>query len=84
MILSRQPRWPRSHDHPVRYVGEIRAYGPCFPGKPVPFRPGGSNCGDDTATEIDHEVMKLLHDSYEESKRCFGDTERLLIRSQII
>ena len=27
------------------------------------------NCGDDTATEFDHEVMKLLHDSYEESKR---------------
>lgn len=27
------------------------------------------NCGDNTATEIDHEVMKLLHDSYEESKR---------------
>lgn len=27
------------------------------------------DCGDDTATEIDHEVMKLLHDSYEESKR---------------
>ena len=27
------------------------------------------NCGDDTATELDHEVMKLLHDSYEESKR---------------
>ena len=27
------------------------------------------NCGDDTATEIDHEVTKLLHDSYEESKR---------------
>ena len=27
------------------------------------------NCGDDTATEIDDEVMKLLHDSYEESKR---------------
>ena len=27
------------------------------------------NCRDDTATEIDHEVMKLLHDSYEESKR---------------
>lgn len=26
------------------------------------------NCGDDTATEIDHEVMKLLHDSYEEAK----------------
>ena len=26
------------------------------------------NCGDDTATEVDHEVMKLLHDSYEESK----------------
>ena len=27
------------------------------------------NCGDDTATEIDHEVMQLLHESYEESKR---------------
>lgn len=27
------------------------------------------NCGDDTATEIDHEVMQLLHHSYEESKR---------------
>ena len=27
------------------------------------------NCGDDTATEVDHEVMKLLHDSYEEAKR---------------
>ena len=27
------------------------------------------NCGDDTATEIDHEVMKLLHYSYEEARR---------------
>ena len=26
------------------------------------------NCGDDTATEVDHEVMKLLHTSYEEAK----------------
>ena len=30
------------------------------------------NCGDDTATEIDHEVMKLLHYSYEEAKRILG------------
>ena len=30
------------------------------------------NCGDDTATEIDHEVMKLLHHSYEEVKRILG------------
>lgn len=30
------------------------------------------NCGDDTATEIDHEVMKLLHHSYEEAKRILG------------
>ncbi|MDY5022849.1 MAG: ATP-dependent zinc metalloprotease FtsH [Blautia sp.] len=30
------------------------------------------NCGDDTATEIDHEVMKLLSDSYEEAKRLIG------------
>ena len=31
------------------------------------------NCGDDTATEIDHEVMKLLHHSYEEAKRLLGE-----------
>lgn len=30
------------------------------------------NCGNDTATEIDHEVMKLLHHSYEEAKRILG------------
>ena len=30
------------------------------------------NCGDDTATEIDHEVMKLFHHSYEEAKRILG------------
>ena len=30
------------------------------------------NCGDDTATEIDHEVMKLLHHSYEEANRILG------------
>ena len=49
------------------------------------------NCGDDTATEIDHEVMKLLHDSYEESKRLLrGHREALdkiadyLIRREII
>ena len=30
------------------------------------------NCGDDTATEIDNEVMKLLHHSYEEAKRILG------------
>ncbi len=30
------------------------------------------NCGDDTATEIDHEVMKLLHFSYEEAKKLLS------------
>ena len=30
------------------------------------------NCGDDTATEVDHEVMLLLHNSYEEAKRLIG------------
>ncbi|MDO4337304.1 MAG: ATP-dependent zinc metalloprotease FtsH [Eubacteriales bacterium] len=30
------------------------------------------NCGDNTATEIDHEVMQLLHVSYEESKRLLS------------
>ena len=30
------------------------------------------NCGDDTATEVDHEVMVLLHNSYEEAKSLIG------------
>ncbi|MCD7867960.1 MAG: ATP-dependent zinc metalloprotease FtsH [Clostridiales bacterium] len=36
------------------------------------------NCGDDTATEVDHEVMKLLHDSYEEAKRLIGSHREAL------
>ena len=31
------------------------------------------NCGDQTATEVDHEVMLLLHDSYEEAKRLLSE-----------
>ena len=36
------------------------------------------NCGDDTATEIDHEVMVLLHNSYEEAKRLIGSHREAL------
>ena len=36
------------------------------------------NCGDDTATEVDHEVMKLLHDSYEEAKELLGSHREAL------
>ena len=36
------------------------------------------NCGDDTATEVDHEVMVLLHNSYEEAKRLIGDHREAL------
>ena len=36
------------------------------------------NCGDDTATEVDHEVMTLLHDSYEEAKRLIGSHREAL------
>lgn len=36
------------------------------------------NCGDDTATEIDHEVMQLLHYSYEESKRLLNEHREAL------
>jgi cell division protease FtsH len=36
------------------------------------------NCGDDTATEIDHEVMKLLHDSYEEAKRLLSENREAM------
>ncbi len=31
------------------------------------------NCGDKTATEIDHEVMKMLKESYDEAKRLLAD-----------
>ena len=31
------------------------------------------NCGDETATEIDHEVMKMLKASYEEAKRLLSE-----------
>lgn len=36
------------------------------------------NCGDDTATEIDHEVMKLLHFSYEEAKKLLSGNRTAL------
>ena len=49
------------------------------------------NCGDDTATEVDHEVMVLLHNSYEEAKRLIGSHREsldkiaaYLIRSETI
>ena len=36
------------------------------------------NGGDDTATEIDHEVMQLLHYSYEEAKRLLNEHREAL------
>ena len=36
------------------------------------------NCGDNTATEIDHEVMQLLHYSYEEAKRLLNEHREAL------
>ena len=36
------------------------------------------NCGDDTATEVDHEVMELLHYSYEEAKRLLNEHREAL------
>ena len=36
------------------------------------------NCGDSTATEIDHEVMKLLKVSYDEAKRLLKDNREAL------
>lgn len=36
------------------------------------------NCGDATATEIDHEVMKLLKVSYDEAKRLLGENREAL------
>ena len=36
------------------------------------------NCGDDTATEVDHEVMVLLHNSYEEAKRLLNEHREAL------
>ncbi len=36
------------------------------------------NCGDDTATEVDHEVMQLLHVSYAEAKRLLTEHRKEL------
>ncbi|MGI6010804.1 MAG: ATP-dependent zinc metalloprotease FtsH [Ruminococcus sp.] len=36
------------------------------------------NCGDDTATEIDHEVMQLLHHSYEQAKKALTENREAL------
>ena len=36
------------------------------------------NCGDDTATEVDHEVMELLRVSYEEAKRLISSHRKAL------
>ena len=38
------------------------------------------NCGDDTATEVDHEVMILLHNSYEEAKQLLDSHRAALDR----
>ena len=35
-------------------------------------------CGDDTATEVDHEVMALLHSSYEEAKRLLQENREVM------
>ena len=36
------------------------------------------NCGDDTANEVDHAVMELLHKSYEEAKALLNDHRKAL------
>ena len=36
------------------------------------------NCGDDTATEVDHEVMALMHRSYEEAKTLLSGHRKAL------
>ena len=36
------------------------------------------NCGDDTATEIDHEVMELLRVSYEKAKELLAGNREAL------
>ncbi len=36
------------------------------------------NCGDSTATEIDHEVMKLLRESYEKAKEMLRENRDVL------
>ena len=41
-------------------------------GRPV------DNCGQETASEIDHEVMKMLKESYEEAKRLLGEHRKAL------
>ena len=71
MILRRLPTLPE-HDHPVWHEREIRPdrlesiQNRYLDGRPV------SNCGQETASEIDQEVMKMLKDAYEEAKRLLS------------
>ena len=36
------------------------------------------NCGEETASEIDHEVMKILKESYEEAKRLLSENREIM------
>jgi cell division protease FtsH len=38
------------------------------------------NCSDATAAEIDHEVMQMLSDAYEEAKRMLSENREILDR----
>ena len=38
------------------------------------------DCGDETATEIDHEIMKMLKASYEKAKQMLGENRDVLDR----
>ena len=38
------------------------------------------DCGDETATEVDHEVMKMLKEAYEEAKRILSENMEALHR----
>ena len=38
------------------------------------------NCGDQTATEIDHEVMKMLKEAYDEAKRLLNENREVMDR----
>ena len=77
MISSRQPKW-QEHDYSIWYVRTLWSDGTCGNAEPVSRWQSVMNCGDSTATEIDHEVMKLLKYSYDEAKRLLSENREAL------
>ena len=73
MILRKQPVWRRAMitqygmSEKFGLIGLESVQNRYLDGRPV------MNCGQETASEIDHEVMKMLKEAYEEAKKLLSE-----------